>query len=80
MIDRKFQRPLQLFSWVACGAMAVKLVLFTEYNSRRPGPHVFSEVQAYADKKLDEFFGVDAIAQQASGEEKVEPDRPNESS
>ncbi|KAJ0402938.1 hypothetical protein P43SY_005923 [Pythium insidiosum] len=80
MIDRKFQRPLQLFSWVVCGAMAVKLVLFTEYNSRRPGPHVFSELQAYADKKLDDFFGVDAIAQHANGQEKEDSARSNDSS
>lgn len=39
MIERKYHRSLQLFSWVACGAMAVKLVLFTEYGTqRRRGP------------------------------------------
>ncbi|TMW57097.1 hypothetical protein Poli38472_003022 [Pythium oligandrum] len=66
MIDRKFQRPLHLFSWIACGAMTVKLVLFTEFNKRHPDqPHVFTGIQKYADEKLDEFFGVQKIVQKA---------------
>ena len=48
MIDRRYHRSLQVFSWVACGAMTAKLVLFTDYGSRRghgrEQEHVFSGV------------------------------------
>ncbi|DAZ98259.1 TPA: hypothetical protein N0F65_008944 [Lagenidium giganteum] len=64
MIDRRYHRSLQVFTWLACGAMTAKLVLFTDFNTRRPKgeEHVFTGLQRYADRKLDEFFGVDAIA------------------
>ncbi|KAF4318750.1 hypothetical protein BBO99_00007021 [Phytophthora kernoviae] len=67
MIDRRYHRSLQVFSWVACGAMTTKLVLFTDYNSRRgEHEHVFTGIQRYADKQLDKFFGVEDIKKQAS--------------
>lgn len=111
MIDRKFQRPLHLFSWVACGAMTVKLVLFTEWNKRHPGqPHVFTgvrknagstckkkslvaggiwtetccvscwQVQEYADKKLDEFFGVETLVDKAASSSPPQDSKPSEGS
>ncbi|TYZ59900.1 hypothetical protein PybrP1_009213 [[Pythium] brassicae (nom. inval.)] len=68
MIDRRYHRSLQLFTWGACAAMTVKLVLFTDYSTRRgrEQPHVFTDLQKFADRKLDEFFGVDSIADAAS--------------
>ncbi|GAB9464389.1 hypothetical protein Gpo141_00001820 [Globisporangium polare] len=64
MIDRRYHRSLQLFTWGACAAMTTKLVFFTDYSTRRgrTQPHVFTDLQQYADRKLDEFFGVDLIA------------------
>ncbi|POM73219.1 LOW QUALITY PROTEIN: Glycosyl hydrolase [Phytophthora palmivora] len=63
MIDRRYHRSLQVFSWVACAAMTAKMVLFTEYGSRRGDhEHVFSG--RYTDKQLDKFFGVEDIKKQ----------------
>ncbi|CAI5732520.1 unnamed protein product [Peronospora destructor] len=68
MIHRRYHRSLQVFSWAACGAMTVKLVLFTDFSSRRghsEHDHVFSGIQRYTDKQLDKFFGVEDIKKQA---------------
>uniref|UniRef100_A0AAV1V759 Uncharacterized protein n=1 Tax=Peronospora matthiolae TaxID=2874970 RepID=A0AAV1V759_9STRA len=68
MIDRRYHRSLQVFSWAACAAMTAKLVLFTDYSSRRghgEHDHVFSGIQRYTDKQLDRFFGVEDIKKQA---------------
>ncbi|ETM02326.1 hypothetical protein L917_01190 [Phytophthora nicotianae] len=68
MIDRRYHRSLQVFSWVACAAMTAKLVLFTEYGTRRghgEHEHVFTGIQRYADNQLDKFFGVEDIKKQA---------------
>lgn len=48
MIDRRYHRSLQLFTWGACAAMTVKLVLFTDYSTRRgrEHPHVFTDVRS----------------------------------
>ncbi|KAH7469260.1 hypothetical protein PRIC1_000071 [Phytophthora ramorum] len=76
MIDRRYHRSLQVFSWVACAAMTAKLVLFTDYNSRRgrgEHEHVFSGIQKYTDKQLDKFFGVEDIKKQ------VQPDQQQSS-
>ncbi|RLN37568.1 hypothetical protein BBJ28_00005693 [Nothophytophthora sp. Chile5] len=74
MIDRRYHRSLQVFSWVACAAMTAKLVLFTEYGARRghgQQEHVFSGIQRYTDKKLDQFFGVEDIKQQVPPEQQA---------
>lgn len=102
MIDRRYHRSLQLFTWLACGAMTVKLVFFTEYGTKRgrTQPHVFTgvrllsflcsllsglvshskwmaagilQIQQYADKTLDEFFGVEEIAKQAGPSKDASP-------
>ncbi|CAH0479072.1 unnamed protein product [Peronospora belbahrii] len=68
MIDRRYHRSLQVFSCIACTAMTIKLVLFTDYNSQRghrEREHVFSGIQQYTDKQLDKFFGVEDIKKQA---------------
>lgn len=55
MIDRRYHRSLQVFSWVACGAMTAKLVLFTEYGTRRghgEHEHVFTGVNPDAFQHL----------------------------
>ncbi|KAI9905865.1 hypothetical protein PsorP6_014118 [Peronosclerospora sorghi] len=68
MLDRRYHRSLQVFSWLACAAMTTKLVLFTEYNTRHghpEHPHVFTGIQQYTDKQLDRFFGVEDIKKQA---------------
>ncbi|KAE8894983.1 hypothetical protein PF010_g1109 [Phytophthora fragariae] len=80
MIDRRYHRSLQVFSWVACGAMTAKLVLFTEYNSRRghgEHEHVFTGIQRYADKQLDKFFGVEDIKQHAQQPEHQSSSAPS---
>lgn len=50
MIDRRYHRSLQLFTWAACAAMTTKLVLFTDYSTRRgrTQPHVFTDVRPHA--------------------------------
>ncbi|KAG3142455.1 hypothetical protein PI124_g15967 [Phytophthora idaei] len=48
--------------------MTAKLVLFTEYGTRRghgEHEHVFTGIQRYTDKQLDKFFGVEDIKKQA---------------
>lgn len=47
MIDRRYHRSLQLFTWGACAAMTTKLVFFTDYSTRRgrTQPHVFTDVR-----------------------------------
>uniref|UniRef100_K3WLJ1 Uncharacterized protein n=1 Tax=Globisporangium ultimum (strain ATCC 200006 / CBS 805.95 / DAOM BR144) TaxID=431595 RepID=K3WLJ1_GLOUD len=76
MIDRRYHRSLQLFTWGACAAMTTKLVFFTDYSTRRgrEHPHVFTDIQKFADKKLDEFFGVDSIV--ASSKDQQPPAAP----
>ncbi|KAG7396033.1 hypothetical protein PHYBOEH_002856 [Phytophthora boehmeriae] len=63
--------------------MTVKLVLFTDYNSRRgmgEHEHVFTGIQRYADKQLDRFFGVEDIKKQASPAEQQSSDAPADAS
>jgi hypothetical protein len=48
MIDRKYHKSLQIFSWVACGTMSIKLLFFTEHNTSRltaGEPHVLTNVR-----------------------------------
>ncbi|KAL7682972.1 hypothetical protein Plhal304r1_c045g0126171 [Plasmopara halstedii] len=67
MIDRRYHRSLQVFSWAACAAMTAKLVFFTDYNKRRGHSHhdhVLTGIQRYTEKQLDIFFGVEDIKKQ----------------
>ncbi|CAH0493434.1 unnamed protein product [Peronospora farinosa] len=80
MIDRRYHRSLQVFSWVACGAMTAKMVLFTDFSSRRghdEHEHVFSEIQRYTDKQLDKFFGVEDIKKQARSDQQLSDTLPS---
>ncbi|RHY10755.1 hypothetical protein DYB37_005739 [Aphanomyces astaci] len=64
LLDKRFYRPLHIFSVGLCSVLTVKLVLFTEYKSPMGLPdqeHVFT---GYTQEQLDKFFKVDEVAQQ----------------
>ncbi|ETV79397.1 hypothetical protein H257_07418 [Aphanomyces astaci] len=67
LLDKRFYRPLHIFSVGLCSVLTVKLVLFTEYKSPMGLPdqeHVFTGIQKYTQEQLDKFFKVDEVAQQ----------------
>ncbi|ETW00223.1 hypothetical protein H310_07615 [Aphanomyces invadans] len=65
VLDKRFHRPLHIFSVGLCTVLTVKLVLFTEYKSPMGLPnqdHVFTGIQKYTQEQLDKFFKVDEVA------------------
>ncbi|EQC37441.1 hypothetical protein SDRG_05044 [Saprolegnia diclina VS20] len=64
MIDKRLFKPVKVFSIGLCSAIAVKLVLFTEYKTPLGLPqqdHCFSALQRYTQAQLDKFFKVDDL-------------------
>ncbi|KAG9401500.1 hypothetical protein AC1031_009360 [Aphanomyces cochlioides] len=69
ILDKRYFRPLHIFSVGLCTVVTVKLVLFTEYKSPMGLPdqeHVFTGIQKFTQEQLDKFFKVDELAKKPS--------------
>ncbi|KAF0698635.1 Aste57867_10729 [Aphanomyces stellatus] len=72
LLDKRFYRPLHMFSVGLCSILTVKLVLFTEYKSPMGLPqqdHVFTGIQKFTQEQLDKFFKVDELAPKQAKDE-----------